>query len=163
MLDEARHGTGVAMPAHGRSGEPPAIAVSLRGARTRLLQDLDGFTAIALRLTADPDSDAPVELLLMQGDARSLSMGLHDPDEVLALWRAIAARSGLPLVVIDETGAQHALFPQIGRLALGRIRTRRCVRFLGDRRPRFHLRRATTALPRRPHVWAGREISSAGH
>jgi hypothetical protein len=161
MLDGARHGTGTGLLAQACSGEP-TLTITLWGARTRLVQDVAGFSALALRLTADADSDAPAEILLLRAEGEPVPLGLHDPDEVLALWRGIAARTGLPLVVIDEQGEEHALFPQIGRLALGRIYTRRCVRFLGDRRPRFHLRRATTALPRRPHVWAGREISSAG-
>jgi hypothetical protein len=116
------------------------------------------FEGVAVRLYA---SDTDFELVLVHADAdRSLSIGVFDADDIVAVWRAFGLASGLPLILERDDGTLERPYPQVGRLQLGPIRIRRRYALLAGRRPRFLARRKTTRLPDRPTVWRGREISA---
>lgn len=82
-------------------------------------------------------------------------LGPFCEDEVVAVWRDLAARTGLPRMIVREDGQLAAVAPQIGRLMLGKTRIRRRHGSLGDRRPRFLVRRKTGRLPVRPQIHRG--------
>ncbi|HYY41949.1 MAG TPA: hypothetical protein VE775_04395, partial [Pyrinomonadaceae bacterium] len=59
----------------------------------------------------------------------------YDEADVIAVWRALGAASGLALMVRHEDGRIEQPFPQIGRVQLGAIRIRRRHGLLNGRRP----------------------------
>ena len=67
----------------------------------------------------------------------------------------LAARTGLPRMIVREDGTLATLSNQIGRVALGKTRTRRRHGLLSGRRPRFLVRRKTGSLPVRPLIHRG--------
>jgi hypothetical protein len=87
-----------------------------------------------------------------------MRLGRFDENEVVAVWRELAATTGFPLLTQSEDGAVQQPFPQVGRVRLGRVRIRRRHGLLNGRRPRFLVRRKTTRLPRRPTVYREHEI-----
>ncbi len=82
-------------------------------------------------------------------------LGSFDEDDVVAVWRDIAARAGLVRMIVREDGALAPVTQQIGRVLLGRVRIRRRHAGLGNRRPRFLVRRKTGRLPARPQIFRG--------
>ncbi len=82
-------------------------------------------------------------------------LGCFDEDDVVAIWRDIAARAGLVRMIVREDGVLVPVTEQIGRLILGRVRIRRRHAGLGGRRPRFLARRKTGRLPARPQIYRG--------
>lgn len=82
-------------------------------------------------------------------------LGPFCEDEVVATWRDLAARTGLPRMIVREDGVLATVAPQVGRLMLGKTRIRRRHGSLGDRRPRFLVRRKTGRLPVRPQIHRG--------
>ncbi|MGU3665201.1 DUF6101 family protein [Methylobacterium sp. A49B] len=82
-------------------------------------------------------------------------LGSFDEDDVVAVWRDIAARAGLVRMIVREDGALVPVCQQIGRLVLGQVRMRRRHAGLGRRRPRFLTRRKTGRLPARPQIHRG--------
>ena len=82
-------------------------------------------------------------------------LGCFDEDDVVAIWRDIAARAGLIRMIVREDGILVPVAEQIGRLILGRVRIRRRHAGLGARRPRFLARRKTGRLPARPQIFRG--------
>ena len=79
-------------------------------------------------------------LILVDADGEELHrIGSFDEDDVVAIWRDIAARAGLVRMIVREDGVLVPVSEQIGRLILGRVRIRRRHAGLGARRPRFHL------------------------
>lgn len=95
-------------------------------------------------------------LVLTDAAGESFSeLGPFCEDEVVAVWRDMAAKSGLVRMIIREDGALSPVSQQIGRLALGRTRMRRRHGSLCDRRPRFLVRRKTGRLPVRPLIHRG--------
>ncbi len=112
--------------------------------------------AIRLNESADDDHDEFEIALLDSRGATLMVFGQFGSNEVVAVWRGLAAATGYPLITQSEDGAVQHPYPQIGRVQLGRIRIRR--RHGLGRRPRFLVRRKTTRLPRRPTVHREREI-----
>ena len=95
---------------------------------------------------------------LIVGDAEGDELhrlGSFDEDDVVAVWRDIAARAGLVRMIVREDGALVPVSQQIGRLILGQVRIRRRHAGLGRRRPRFLTRRKTGRLPARPLIHRG--------
>ena len=88
------------------------------------------------------------------GDALQ-RLGSFDEDDVVAVWRDIAARAGLVRMIVREDGMLVPVSQQIGRLVLGQVRMRRRHAGLGRRRPRFLTRRKTGRLPARPLIHRG--------
>ncbi|WP_375455216.1 DUF6101 family protein [uncultured Methylobacterium sp.] len=94
-------------------------------------------------------------LLLVDADGGVLSrLGPFCEEEVVAVWRDLSARTGLPRMIVREDGALATVAAQVGRLMLGKTRIRRHGS-LGDRRPRFLVRRKTGRLPVRPQIHRG--------
>lgn len=95
-------------------------------------------------------------LILVDAQAEELHrLGSYDEDDVVAIWRDIAARAGLVRMIVREDGVLVPVTEQIGRLILGRVRIRRRHAGLGGRRPRFLARRKTGRLPARPQIHRG--------
>ncbi|MCJ2101392.1 DUF6101 family protein [Methylobacterium sp. E-046] len=82
-------------------------------------------------------------------------LGSFPEDDVVAVWRDIAARAGLVRMIVREDGVLVPVSQQIGRLVLGQVRMRRRHAGLGRRRPRFLTRRKTGRLPARPQIHRG--------
>ncbi|MCJ2086855.1 DUF6101 family protein [Methylobacterium sp. E-005] len=95
-------------------------------------------------------------LILVDAEGEELHrLGSFDEDDVVAVWRDIAARAGLVRMIVREDGVLMPVNEQIGRLILGRVRIRRRHAGLGGRRPRFLARRKTGRLPARPQIHRG--------
>ncbi len=117
------------------------------------------LTGVALAFSED-DSDRSgedrFELLLV--DAAGGVVGRLGPfceEEVVALWRDVAAKSGLQRMIVKEDGGLAPVSRQLGPVALGLTRTRRRHGLLSGRRPRFLVRRKTGSLPVRPLIHRG--------
>ncbi len=95
-----------------------------------------------------------------ESGATALTLGPYDDGEVVAIWRSLAAASGLPLLVSGPTGALEQPYRQLGRILLGPRSDPRRLAVLSGRRPRFLVRRKTARLPGRPLVYREREIAS---
>jgi hypothetical protein len=109
---------------------------------------------------AEDDSDACGEdrfdLLLVDAAGRVVTrLGPFCEDEVVAHWRDVSAKSGLPRMIVKEDGELASVSNQLGPVALGRTRTRRRHGLLNGRRPRFLVRRKTGTLPVRPLIHRG--------
>lgn len=109
---------------------------------------------------ADDEAEACGEdrfaLLIVGADGISLSrLGPFPEDDVVAIWRDVAAKSGLPRMIVREDGQLATVSRQLGPVALGTTRTRRRHGFLNNRRPRFLVRRKTGQLPVRPLIHRG--------
>ncbi len=92
-------------------------------------------------------------LVLVDGHGEPVStLGPFCEEDVVAVWRDLALKSGLPRMILREDGGLAVVAPQVGRLALGGTRIRRRHGSLGERRPRFLTRRKTGRLPARPQI-----------
>ncbi|MCJ2134577.1 DUF6101 family protein [Methylobacterium sp. J-026] len=95
-------------------------------------------------------------LILVDAEGEELQrLGSFDEDDVVAVWRDIAARAGLARMIVREDGVRVPVTEQLGRVILGRVRIRRRHAGLGGRRPRFLTRRKTGRLPARPQIFRG--------
>ncbi|WP_457104790.1 DUF6101 family protein [Methylobacterium sp. P5_C11] len=95
-------------------------------------------------------------LILVDAEGDELHrLGSFEEDDVVAVWRDIAARAGLVRMIVREDGLLVPVSQQIGRVILGQIRIRRRHAGLGRRRPRFLARRKTGRLPARPQIFRG--------
>ncbi|APT33972.1 hypothetical protein MCBMB27_04681 [Methylobacterium phyllosphaerae] len=95
-------------------------------------------------------------LILVDAEGDVLQrLGSFEEDDVVAVWRDIAARAGLTRMIVREDGLLVPVSQQIGRLILGQVRIRRRHAGLGRRRPRFLARRKTGRLPARPQIFRG--------
>lgn len=94
-------------------------------------------------------------LLVDAGGAVLSRLGPFCEEEVVAVWRDLSARTGLPRMIVREDGVLATVGLQVGRLMLGKTRIRRRHGSLGDRRPRFLVRRKTGRLPVRPQIHRG--------
>jgi hypothetical protein len=157
---------GADSPCDPESAPGPAIAgrIDFPGRIAGLPDALIGGLGIrpaglALRLDERAPDDDDFEIALVDDDGETLMrLGRFDENEVVAVWRELAATTGFPLLTQSEDGAVQHPFPQVGRVRLGRVRIRRRHGLLNGRRPRFLVRRKTTRLPRRPTVYREHEI-----
>ena len=95
-------------------------------------------------------------LLIVDAAGATLSrLGPFPEDDVVAIWRDVAAKSGLPRMIVREDGELATVSRQLGPVALGTTRSRRRHGFLNNRRPRFLVRRKTGQLPVRPMIHRG--------
>ena len=115
---------------------------------------------MVLRLEPLPLIDGECFEILVAGEdgGTLMRLGPFPEEEVVAVWRALGASSGLPLVIEDAGGERETPFPQIGRVQLGAVRIRRRHGLLSGRRPRFSTRRKTGRLPLQPQVFREREM-----
>lgn len=88
-----------------------------------------------------------------------LSLGPYGEDEIVAVWRSLARASGLPLVAPGPDGGLRNIYPQLGRLVLGRRSDPRRLAVLSGRRPRFLTRRKAGKLPGRPVIYREPELA----
>lgn len=137
-------GTGVcfvasALPVLGRqAGATPAFGIAL---------------AYAAATAETCGADAFNLILVDAGGEEVQRLGSFHEDDVVALWRDIAARAGLVRMIVREDGVLAPVTQQLGRVMLGRVRIRRRHAGLGSRRPRFLVRRKTGRLPARPQIF----------
>lgn len=92
------------------------------------------------------------------GEGAPLTLGPYADEDVIAVWRRMAAISGLPLLLPGPDGVLQQPYPQIGRLLIGTRCERRRLAVLSGRRPRFLAKRRASTLPRRPRIHREREI-----
>lgn len=124
-------------------------------------------TGVALAFSEDASDtcgEDRFDLLLVGADSAVIGrLGPFCEDEVVALWRDVAGKSGLARMIVKEDGSLAAVSRQIGPVALGLTRTRRRHGLLSGRRPRFLVRRKTGSLPVRPLIHRGEsEIACGG-
>ena len=127
-------------------------AVTMPGAGTA--------NAAGLALKVDPNPDGFLVEVVDRGGTMLVRLGPFDQDDIVAVWRALGASSGLPLMVERPDGGLDAPYAQVGPLPLGAVRIRRRHGLLNGRRPRFLVRRRTGRLPPRPRVFRGDELFS---
>lgn len=87
-----------------------------------------------------------------------VSLGPYQDEEVVAVWRSLAAASGLPLMVAAPDGTYSQPYPQLGRIVLGASPEMRRTVVLSGRRPRFLVRRKPARLANQPLVYREKEI-----
>lgn len=127
-----------------------------RGPAARVVTSWAGYGPLAARATVargaqgvmlsrkpGPDGADCFEVSIVFDEGRTPTPILFaaDDTDVVARWRRYAADLGLPLVIQDAEGVQHAPWGQIGRVRLGSVRIRRRSAHLAQRRPRFLTRR----------------------
>lgn len=115
-------------------------------------------TSVAMRL--DRETNLFHLVLLGEDNAPLMALGPFDEEDVVAEWRALGAKSGLPLKLQLPNGSVMEPYPQIGRVAVGTSRQRRRIGLLSHRRPRFLTRRKIGRFPLRPQIH--REVEIAG-
>ena len=105
---------------------------------------------------ADACGEDRFALLLVDAEGEVIGrLGPFADEDVVAIWRDLSARSGLPRMIVRDDGGVSAVGTQLGRLLLGKVRQRRRVGSLNGRRPRFLVRRKATQLPARPRIHRG--------
>ncbi len=124
-------------------------------------------TGVALAFSEDATDtcgEDRFDLLLVGTDGAVIGrLGPFCEEEVVALWRDVAGKSGLARMIVREDGSLAPVSRQIGPVALGLTRTRRRHGLLSGRRPRFLVRRKTGSLPVRPLIHRGEsEIACGG-
>jgi hypothetical protein len=119
------------------------------------------LTGVALSYAedeADLCGEDRFHLLLIDAEGRTAQvLGPFPEEDVVAIWRDLAAQAGLTRMIVREDGGLVPVALQVGRLMLGRVRIRRRHAGLGARRPRFLARRKTGRLPARPQIFRGEE------
>lgn len=153
MNDNDERGAGVAaatLPrpdAEAQQSALPAFAPAAAGAARASGLALD-FVEGAFVVEVHGEDRAPIRL------------GPYDDEEVIAIWRRLAADSGLPLLLPGPDGVLQQPYPQLGRVLVSGRTDRRRLAVLSGRRPRFLAKRRTTAMPRRPRIHREVEIAS---
>lgn len=106
--------------------------------------------------------DGEMLRIAVVGDAGTVLMelGPYPEEDVVAVWRSLAAASGLPMLMEQPEGGFAPAYPQLGRLAVGAVaERRRRLAVLSGRRPRFLARRKPGAMPRRPVIFREPELA----
>jgi hypothetical protein len=136
------------------------VSTTIIGLRGSPIEEARKPSALILQSLND-EADAELFQVVVVGEkgATLLVLGPFPGDEAIAIWRSLAATSGLPLVIEGRDGRLHVPYEQIGRMPLGPIRIRRRFAVLSGRRPRFLVRRKAGRLPRRPLVYRERELA----
>jgi hypothetical protein len=89
-----------------------------------------------------------------------LSLGPFPEEDVIAIWRALGATSGLALSIRVSGGAIESPCPQLGRVRVGAVSQRRRLAVLSGRRPRFLARRKPGRPAGRPLVYPRFELAA---
>jgi hypothetical protein len=95
-----------------------------------------GKAATGLALQADPRGDG-FHLVLISGSRALMALGPYPESDVVAEWRQLGARAGLPLMVRFANGTTLTLVAQIGHVSLGNAEPVYRKGALSGRRPRF--------------------------
>ncbi|KAA2236607.1 DUF6101 family protein [Salinarimonas soli] len=157
--------SGVVPPCEGDPGTPPPLTAGHAIAGPDNILGLRGRRAAGLALRLAPktgEAEAFEIAIIDERGAVAQALGPYEDDDVVAVWRALADASGLPLLVQTPDGALSNPYPQIGPLKLGATRMRRRHGLLAHRRPRFLAHRKTAALPVRPLVFREPALSEGG-
>lgn len=130
------------------------------GPRAGLETIADGADGLVLRLhwTAAGELAYDISLSTSAGAGRRLILADADEENVVALWRRMAADLGQKLLIETDEGSVSEVNGQIGLVQLGSGADRRRCSALAKRRPFFLRRRKVARLPDRPIVVRGREI-----
>ncbi len=154
MMTGSTSRSGVVPPNEGDPGAPPLTAGhAIKGPGCVLGRERRA-AGLALRLASPLGEDEFFEVAVMdETGAVAQALGPWPDEEVVAVWRALGAASGLPLLVQAPDGTVSAPYPQLGPLRLGTSRMRRRIGLLTGRRPRVLTRRKAARLPVRPLVF----------
>jgi hypothetical protein len=126
----------------------------VRGIPMALNLPLSDFLGVALRVV--PQGAAETVCLTLEHPDPSLSIPLYSStngDDVVAEWQSWARTLQRPLLVTDDGGAFHEVFPRVGQVRVGKMSPRRRRRTaMKGRRPSIRWRRprgfATNAIHR---------------
>jgi hypothetical protein len=115
----------------------------VRGIAMALNVPVADFLGVALRVI--PHGETETVCLTLEHPDPGLSIPLYNSgngDEVVAEWQSWAQTLQRPLLVTDDSGALHELFPRLGQLRLGEVAPRRRRRTaMKGRRPSIGWRR----------------------
>jgi hypothetical protein len=115
----------------------------VRGVPMAINLSVAAFLGVALRVI--PNGEAATVCLTLEHPDPDLSIALYqsgESDEVVAEWQSWAKILQRPLLVTDDSGALHELFPRLGQLRLGQVVSRRRRRTaMKGRRPSIGWRR----------------------
>jgi hypothetical protein len=126
----------------------------VRGIPMSLNLPVTDFLGVALRVI--PKGKTEAVCVTLEHPDPGLSIPLYNSangDDVVAEWQSWAHALQRPLLVTDDSGALHELFPRIGHVRLGKTAPRRRRRTaMKGRRPsirwRRHAGRATDSVHR---------------
>ena len=104
--------------------------------------------ATGLAMQADPPGDG-FHLVLVYGTRALMAFGPYPECDVVAEWRRLGARTGLPLMVRMANGSTLTLVAKLGDVIVGPTQPDYRKGVLGSRRPRFLARRRTGRLQER--------------
>ena len=123
----------------------------VRGIPMALNVPVADYLGVALRPIPTKDNVDAVCLTLEHADP-DLSIPLYNSpngDDVVAEWQSWAQTLQRPLLVVDDSGHLHELFPRLGHIRLGKTEPRR--------------RRRTAMKGRRPSICWRRRNGMATH
>ena len=134
--------------------ERVVVRRQVRGIPMALNLLVTDFLGVALRVV--PNGKAETVSLILEHPDPGLSIPLYhssNGDDVVAEWQSWAKTLQRPLLVTDDSGALHELFPRLGKVRVGTIAPRRRRRTaMKGRRPCIGWRRrsglAATAVHR---------------
>jgi hypothetical protein len=158
--------TGIVSP---RESDPgPCFQASAASLRSGLVLAPSGQTpwlrkgagvGFALRSAGAAAGEEAYQIVLLdRSGATLLAFGPYPEEDVVAVWRGLGFRSGLPLLIEHGGGDLRPAYDQLGCIRLGRTRSRGRLLQLSGRRPRFLGRRKVTRLPPQPLIVRGRQI-----
>ncbi len=142
-------------PASVNTGEPARASAWVSIGRHRL----SGVVQPAGLALTFADGNFTVRVTDTDGEALVV-LGPYPEEEIVAVWRSLAAKSGLPLLLAGPDGTLQQLYRHLGRLRLGDAIGRSRLEVLSGRRPRFLVRRKSARMPLRPLVYREREIAT---
>jgi hypothetical protein len=122
----------------------------VRGIPMTLNLPMADFLGVALRVI--PQGEAETVYLTLEHPDPGLSVALYNScnsEDVVAEWQSWAQILQRPLLVTDDSGALHELFPRLGPVRLGAVAPRR------RRRTAMKGRRPSIGWRRRPAVASG--------
>ena len=107
----------------------------VRGIPMALNLPVSDFLGVALRVV--PQGETETVSLTLEHPDPGLSIPLYnsaDGDDVVAEWQSWSQALQRPLLVTDDSGALHELFPRLGQVRLGKPSCRRRRRTAMKRR-----------------------------
>jgi hypothetical protein len=133
------------------------IAFGPRAGLETIAAGSDGLV-LRLRRNAEDELAYDISLVTEAGAGRRLIVADAVEDDVVALWRRMAADLGQKLMIETAEGFVSEINGQIGLVQLGSGHDRRRCSALTKRRPYFLKRRKVSRLPDRPIVLRGTDI-----
>ncbi|MEX1083271.1 MAG: DUF6101 family protein [Xanthobacteraceae bacterium] len=117
----------------------------VRGISMSLNLSIADFLGVALRVIVPAKDAAEMVCLTLEQRDPGLSVPLFfspESDDVVAEWQSWAQVLRCPLLITDDAGRLHELFPRIGQVRLGKTAPRRRRRTaMKGRRPSVRWRR----------------------